>query len=167
MKKFIVPIIIAAALGVGGGVTAVMLNRSNVAIADVENIPEVKAGNYYLNGDKNSGLWIEMTPEHFSLKGDDVDASLLKAAKDIYSNEDNTTSEAVNSLRDDLKALYCGEKDYIVQELIPEKSRYKISVSRHSEHADKETLQNSNAAFIYDMPQNTIELAIGDFTLVE
>ena len=52
MKKIIIPIIAAAILGVGGEITAVMMNRANVAIADetLEKV-EVKSDKYYLNGD--------------------------------------------------------------------------------------------------------------------
>ena len=167
MKKIIVPIIIAAALGVGGGITAVMLNRSNVADAEtpepVHEVPELKTGKYYLNGDKSSGLWIEVNPEFLTLKGDDVDASLRKAINDDAVENENVEAEFSNA-----KELYCTEKIYSVSYFGTENVPYIINVSRHNTVSTPEELKNSNAGFPYNADTNTIKLALlGHFTLVE
>lgn len=169
MKKVIVPIIIAAALGVGGGITAVMLNGASNAeagVIDEDNAPlnvEVKSGKYYLGGDKNSDLWIEVNPDFLILKGDDVDASIRNAIV-----ERATQNEAIEEEISNAKILYCTEKVYGVRRFGTATTPYMIKVSRDNTESDPEKLMNSNAGFPYDPDTNTIRLSLfGDFTLVE
>lgn len=168
MKKIVVPIIIAAALGIGGGITAVMLNKSNVAGADaVEGTApdnfEVKSGKYYLNGDKNSDLWIEVNPDFLILKGEDVDASIRKAI-----TERAFENEAIEEEISEAKILYCTQKIYSAVHVGFESYSHLILVSRHNTESDPEKLIDSNAGFLYDADTNTINLSLfGDFTLVE
>lgn len=172
MKKFIVPIILAAALGVGGGVAAVVLNRQ--ADAEPPIVTELECGTYYLNGDKNSDLWMEVNPEFLIVKGTDVDNSLKTAIAvelhglDPASTPDENTAKIMQEEFDDCKTLYCTEKIYIVEPFIPEKSKSRIKVSRDNTETDRESLTYSNAAFVYNYAENTISTGLfGDFILVE
>ncbi|MDE6733473.1 MAG: hypothetical protein K2J77_11435 [Oscillospiraceae bacterium] len=170
MKKFVIPIIAAAILGVGAGVTAVMMNRANVATADdavgVEEV-EVKSGSYYLNGDVDSGLWVVVTPETISLKGDDIDASMREAIAELY--EEELSEEFMQENIDMNKLLYCEEKPYFAHVVNLPKSRCVISVERENRPVEKrEDLLNTNAGFGYEDTTDTIHLSLfGDFTLVE
>lgn len=164
MKKFAIPIIAAAVLGVGAGVTAVMMNRANVATADEPGMEEyatdveVTSGKYYLNGDKNSGLWVEVNPDFLTLKGDDIETALKDAAGGVDENYNN------------MKLLYCAEKDYVVRNFMPDRSEYVLNISRSGERLDDESLRNERGAagLMYNKAENTINLgAFGDFTLVE
>lgn len=171
MKKIVIPIIAAAILGVGGGVTAVMMNRANVATAEVPGLEEieVKSGSYYLNGDVDSGLWIVVTPETISLKGDDIDSSMREAIAAQYEKEvDELNEEFMQQTVDKNKVLYCEEKPYLAY-VRNGKYRCIIMVDRFNESVEnREDLLYSNAGFSYEDTTDTIRLSLfGDFTLVE
>lgn len=164
MKKIVIPIIAAAILGVGGGVTAVMMNRATVATADepgMEEYPtyiEVTSGKYYLNGDKDSGLWVEANPDFLTLKGDDIETALRDAAGGVEENYNN------------MRLLYCAEKDYVVRNFKPDQSEYILNISRSGERLDDESIKSDDVAagLKYKKAENTIHLgAFGDFKLVE
>ncbi len=164
MKKIIIPIIAAAILGVGGGVTAVMLNRASVANADepgMEIYPtdvEVTSGKYYFNGDTDSGLWVEVNSDFLTLKGDDIETALRDAAGGVEENYNN------------MRLLYCAEKDYVVKNFKPDQSQYILNISRSGERLDDESIRNDDSAagLKYNKAENTIHLGVfGDFTLVE
>lgn len=174
MKKIILTGIIAAVLGIGGGVTAVLLNRSNTAVAnDVEGDfvdLEVKSGTYYLNGDKNAELWIEVNPEFLILKGTDVDKSLMDMAiKTCEEDSEDPTEEGVNYTFEHAKELFCAEKLYVVQ-YVNLQYPYMICVSRDNSVTDRSELKEKKktAVFPYDNKTNAIQLGtLGDFILVE
>lgn len=174
MKKFVLPIIIAAVLGVGGGITAVMLNRSNTAVADAEdfNTPadiEVKSGKYYLNGDKNSDLWIEVNHDFLILKGTDVDKSVKDAVVKNYeeTSDPTPTDEEIKSEVEECKTLYCTEKLYAIKAVGLDSIPYSIKVSRDNSVTDRNELMKTNAGFPYN-GKDTINLGLfGDFILVE
>lgn len=175
MKKFVIPIIAAAILGVGAGVTAVVTNRANVAAADNPGIEEVevKSGKYYLNGDVNSGLWIVVTPETISLKGDDIDTPMREAITAMYKEDqpelDELSEETMQRNLDENKLLYCEEKPYYAHVVDLQKWRCVINVDRFNKPVEnREDLLNSGAAFLYNDTTDTIELGLfGEFTLVE
>lgn len=174
MKKFIIPIALVAALGIGGGVTAVMLNRTNSASANTGDtvVPadiEVKSGNYYLNGDKESGLWIEVTPEYLSLKGDDLDNDLTKATakkhEDVFGEP--ITEEGLEIAFNDNKTLYCDNKVYAPRFVDLESTPYVLCVSRYNDETDPYKLMDSDAGFAYN-GKDTITLDLfGDFILAD
>ncbi|MCI5579517.1 MAG: hypothetical protein MR364_08505 [Oscillospiraceae bacterium] len=173
MKKIILPIIIVAALGVGGGVTAVMLNRANTVSADVDELSPVlnvlKCGKYYLNGDKNADLWIEVNPDFLILKGIDVDKSIRDAL--VKRHEDNSDPVPEKTLQwefEEDKKLYATEKLYSVMNFGTENTPYLIKVSRDNTESTPEELIRSNAGFPYNDKTNTIKLSLfGEFTLVD
>lgn len=170
MKKFVIPIIAAAILGVGAGVTAVMMNRANVATADEPAFEEVevKSGSYYLNGDVNSGLWIVVTPDTISLKGDDIEASLRKAAEELLVPQ-GASEQDIQDYMDTLRLLYCEEKPYLARVVNVYSARCEIKVDRHNRPVEnREELLYTNASFLYEDTADTIYLDVfGDFTLVE
>lgn len=175
MKKFIVPIIAAAILGAGAGVTAVMMNRANVAAADNPGIEEVevKSGKYYFNGDVNSGLWIVVTPETISLKGDDIETPMREAITAMYREDEPELIElsevVMQSNLDKANLLYCEEKPYYAHVVNLPNWRCVINVDRFNRPVEnREDLLDSGAAFLYDDMTDTIELGLfGNFTLVE
>ncbi len=189
MKKIILPIILAAALGVGGGIAAVMLNRTNNAAADAapeDKVPEnleVKSGKYYLNGDKNSGLWIEVTPEYLVTKADssDIDSVLTSLLREIHRDavdlNDFKTAESdfidIDYVGEDelksVKDLLFNEKEYALESFIPEQSRYLIAISCSSERELPESfVVNVNGShLIYSRNENLIRSKLGDFILID
>ena len=175
MKKIVVPIVLAAVLCVGGGITAVMLNRSTVANADTneDEVPtnvEVKSGKYYFNGDKNADLWIDVNPDFLQLQGKDVDKSLKEAIVKEYESDGiiTLTDDVLKAQFETDKTLYCNEKAYILESFLPEESKYMIRVSRDDKHTDPESLKKTGAAFIFNSDENSIHLGLfGDFILVE
>lgn len=175
MKKFVIPIIAAAILGVGAGVTAVVTNRANVAAADNPGIEEVevKSGKYYLNGDVNSGLWIVVTPETISLKGDDIETPMREAILAMYKEDKpelvELNEEVMQRNLDQSKLLYCEEKPYYAHVVNLPNWRCVINVDRFNRPVEnREDLLDSGAALKYNDTTNTIHLALfGDFTLVE
>lgn len=172
MKKFVVPIIIVAALGVGSGVTAIMMNRH--VEADLPVVTELECGTYYLNGDKNSNLWMEVNPEFLIVKGTDIDNSLKAAITSEFhgldpdSAPDEDTAAIMQTEFDKCKTLYCTEKAYLVEEFLPVKSKSKIKISRDNTETDIEELKNSDAALIYNYAEKSINTTLfGDFILVK
>ncbi len=175
MKKFVVPVILAAVLGIGGGVTAVMINRANTGSANDDvyrapaEIPEVKAGTYYLDNDKNSEVWLEVTPDFLIVKGNDIDKTLTGLYEKQYENDGlELTSETLAAQLTADKELFCVEKAYILEYIGTKDMPYIIQVSRHDDNKSGEELKRSNAGFRYNDETNTIHISpFGDFILVE
>lgn len=182
MKKIIFPVIIAAVLGIGGGIAVVTLNGTNTTIAAAETEVSndiLKSGTYYLNGDVNAEMWIEVNPDFLTFKGTDIDKSLTEAAiKGNYelakSLEDasldigyTATDEVTANQLEELKQLYCAEKLYQLQYVGLPGSPYVIMVDRYNTTTDRKELLTSNAGFGFDDQTNTISLSLGVFTLVE
>lgn len=179
MKKIIIPVIIAATLGVGGGIAAVALNdTNNTAVADIEVSNDLlKPGTYYLNGDVNAEMWIEVNPDFLTLKGTDIDKSLTEAAiksnraleQSLKENDiDLDIPEDVSAKQlEELKQLYCADKLYQLLYIGLETMPYIIKVDRDNIITEREELLDTNAGFSFDDKTNTISLSVGEFTLVE
>lgn len=179
MRLKVALIAAAAILVVGlGGVAAGSISKANVATADIPDLEEVtvKSGKYYLNGDVDSGLWIEITPETISLKGDDIEKSLREAITAMYREDKPDLVELNESVMQDnlekSKLLYCEEKPYFARVSHLQEWRCIINVDRFNRPVEKrEDLLNSGAAFLYDDITNKIELGLfesfGYFILVE
>lgn len=170
MKKIIIPVIIAAALGVGGGVAAVTLrgagDSANAAIEVSNDI--LKSGTYYLDGDVNAEVWVEVTPDYITLKGTDIDKALTEAIiRDFGEFDIPVTDEKLELQLNENKRLYCTEQLYQLQYLGLEDIPYVIKVDRDNLITDREELLNTNAGFRFNDKTNTISLAVGEFTLVE
>lgn len=181
MKKIIIPVIIAAALGVGGGIAAVTLNIANstTAAADADINDILKSGTYYLNGDVNAEMWIEVNPDFLTFKGTDIDKSLTEAAingnyelaqslESASIDIDFPVTQAISTSQlDELKQLYCAEKLYQLRYIGQPDSPYVILVDRDNTTTDRKELLTSNAGFRFNDQTNTISLSLGVFTLVE
>lgn len=166
-KKLAMGLAAAAAviLALGGGIVMLTLDRADIAITDDDPIMdeyptdvEVPSGKYFFNGDINSGLWVEVNPDFLTLKGDDIETSLRDAAGGVEANYNN------------MKLLYCAEKDYVVRNFKPDKQEYVLNISRSGERMDDESIRNDDfaAGLMYNKAENTIHLgAFGDFILVE
>lgn len=171
MKKIILPIILAAVLGIGGGIAAVTLNLANTASADITEIVSndlLKPGKYYLDGDVSTDIWIEVTPDHLSLKGSDLDNWLLIRGRKLH-DENNiaVTDEQLVDMLDSWHQLFCANKLYQLSRFGVSEWPYIINVDRDNTITDREELLDSNAGFRFNDKTNTIALAVGDFTLVE
>ncbi len=139
----------------------------------------LKSGTYYLNGDVNAEMWIEVNPDFLTLKGTDIDKSLTEAAIDAnYALAQSLESASIDgdfpvtqaistSQLDELKQLYCAEKLYQLKYVGLPGSSYAIMVDRFNEITDRKELLKSNAGFRFNEQTNTIIASIGEFTLVE
>lgn len=165
----------AAVLVVGiGGVVAVSLSKANVATADHPGIEEVEltCGKYYFNGDVDSGLWFEVTPETISLKGENVDTFLLESiADDVGKELDEINEEYLQTAFEKYKLLYCPEKPYYAW-LWEGSDEYPCVISlprgdTWSFESREEMVYSTGAAYLCDCVGNKIHNSRGDFILVE
>lgn len=159
----------AVILAVGGGIVMLTHDRADIEITN-DGIEEVtvKSGKYYLDGDVNSGLWIVVTPDTISLKGDDIEASLRKVAEELLVPQ-GASEQDIQNYMNDLRLLYCEEKPYLAYVVNLRSARCTIKVDRHNRPIEnREDLLNTNAGFLYDDTTNKIRFsAFGDFILVE
>ncbi len=159
MKKFVIPIILAAVLGVGGGVTAIMLNRPTLADKNLA-LPELKYGNYYLNGDKNSDMHFELTDNYLALRieGDGI-AKIKNVLLEKGSDNDTADTEA-RALSND----YCAENPYKISVFGTTNTPYQLMI-HWNENASGPVY--GGTGFTYN-GIDTIKCApFGDFILVE
>lgn len=149
MKKFIIPIVIAAALGIGAGVV-VASTKSEPVIADEDTEgyltnEVVKCGVYYPNGGKNSDVWCEVNRDYLIVKSNDVDKSIREAV--LKMNAEMDYSDFPNGSEIDL--TYVSEKEI----------------------EDIKSLcftEKGAAGFLFYLDTNTLHIApLGDFILVE
>lgn len=169
-------VVIIAAIFEAGGVLENSGNRPNTAIANdglFEFVElEVKSGCYYLNGDKNTELWFEATPDYLILKGTDIDKAIMDIVTAYYeANSYPYTDEDIKRQFEEDKMLYCGEKIYAVQYVDFEKFPYVIHVSRDNSEKTRDELiehQHHDAVWPYNDKTGTISTGMfGDFILVE
>ena len=159
MKKVVIPIIIAAALGIGGGAAAILLNRPVTAENEV-GAPEITEGKYYLNGDVNSGAYFELTDSTLKLNFDgDGYAMVYDACINEGWDEWNADHTANMFLLD-----YCKENPYTVFNL---EHLTTIDIERHYANMnDDGTPADDIGSFKYDGKSISCS-PLGDFTLVE
>ena len=164
MKKFVVPIIIAAALGVGGGVTAILMNRPAVADTNKSTaIPVVKTGNYYLNGNKDSGMYFELTDKYIALRVESDSESLEQFKNAMKPYEGDISDELLTSRAKDLRADYCAENPYVISIFGTERIPYQIMIHWN----EKDTGPTySGTAYNYNGIDKIHCSPIGDFILV-
>lgn len=165
MKKFVVPIILAAALGIGGGVTAIMLNRFTTASDTNRNTLEVKCGNYYLNGDKNSGMYFELTENYLALRYDGIDVyAVTKDACVKDGDAENIAEDAARQLVDD----YTKENPYVVSAFGTKTTPYQLMIHWTGDGIDGEGGKiYSGIGFRYNGYDTITCSPFGDFILVE
>ena len=163
MKKFVIPIIAAAILGAGAGATTLVMNRPAVADKGVV-LPEVKTGKYYLNGDVNSDMYIELTEDYIvtRISGD----SLSKFEEFCRNNGYNEEEVAINAERhrDD----YCTERKYVLGVTGVDSVPYMLLTHYDEEEAANTTDHRiSGSGYKFDGEDKISLSLIGDFTLDE
>lgn len=159
MKKFVIPIIAAVILGVGGGITAVMMNRPAVAEKNTE-APEVKTGKYYLNGDKNSDIYFELTEDYIALR---IDGDPVEKAKSYFAEitaDDNAATRNTKSTTDD----YCKENPYVVSVFGTTNTPYQIMIHWNEEQSGP---LYGGIGFPYNGTDKIRCYPFGEFTLAE
>lgn len=162
MKKFIVPVIIAAALIVGGVITAVVINKS-IGLREeeiVEIVPELTYGKYYLDGNADSGLWLELTENTIELCGDDLKKSFAEAVKKHGGIEGDEAESQINELMNE----YCSANPYVVTRSI---AGMDSGILINWSVVDEEQHRYTGTGYSYDINSKTINLGLfGDFALV-
>lgn len=119
VKKIIIPIIIAAVLGVGSGAAAIVANNS-IATADQKaQLPELKFGKYYLNGDVNSDTYLEVTDNYVAVRllCDDKRAGFEELEREYFSKDECYFADIdtlVKANIDKDMEDYCSEKKYLI-----------------------------------------------------
>lgn len=174
MKKFIIPIVLAAALGIGGGIAVSMLNKPVVADRS-EELPEVKTGNYYLNGDKDCGIYFELTDDYLALrieksdpiktvvgyvKNDNIDLPQDVLAELDTEGDDEADYGNAKRLYDD----YSAENPYIISVFGTENTPFHLMI-----HWDKNSSGPTygGTGFSYNGIDRITSHPFGDFILVE
>lgn len=163
MKKIIIPIIAAAILGAGAGVTAMIVNRP--AVADEEGIlPEIKTGRYYLNGDVNSDMYIELTDDYIVTR---IGGDSLAKFEEFCRNK-GFTEEEVNISAEKHRDDYCTERKYVLSVTGLDSVPYML-VTHYDEEVAANTVDHRIPGSGYKFNgDDTISLSlIGDFILVE
>lgn len=163
MKKIVISVIVAAALGIGGGVTAVMMNRHATADKNTA-LPEVKTGKYYLNGDKNSGTYINVTENSIVIKTEgDALAYFENVCREAGFTEEEVEINAPRYLDD-----YCTERKYVLSVTGAESVPYMLLTHYDEKDAVNTTDHRlSGSGYKFD-GQNKISLSlVGEFIYVE
>ncbi|MDE6733620.1 MAG: hypothetical protein K2J77_12205 [Oscillospiraceae bacterium] len=151
-------------LGVGGCVTAITMNRPAAADSALQ-LPEVKTGRYYLNGDVNSDMYVELTEDYIVLRITDGDS--LAMFEEFCRNIGYTEEEvAINAEkhRDD----YCTERKYFLGVTGVKSVPYMLLTHYDEEYAaTAEDHRVGGSGYCYD-GENKIWLSlVGDFYYVE
>ena len=153
-----------------GGLPANSGNRPNTAIANDGQFEYVAldiCGTYYLNGDKNADVWIEVDPDFIIIKGVDIDTSVRDAIiKDFEEDSISYTDEDVNTTAKLFKETFCTEMRYAVQYIGFEKFPYSITYGNDDPVTGE--FKPISHALPYDDKTKTIRSGLfGEFTLVE
>lgn len=159
MKKIVIPIIIAAVLGIGGGVTAVMMNRSATADKNLA-VPEVKTGKYYLNGDKNSDIFFELTDDYIALR---INGDPVEKAKSYFADgeaDDSIVTKDTKTATDD----YCKENPYVISVFGTSSTPYQIMIHWNEEQSGP---IYGGIGFTYNGTDKISCHPFGDFILVK
>lgn len=165
MKKIVIPIIAAAILGVGAGVTAAMMNKP-AAANDQLPMPEVVTGNYYLNGDENADMYFELTDDYLALR---IDGDNFTKIKDVLLEKGESELVATNTARD-ISEDYCAENPYVIGYFGADTIPYHIMIHWDEGvklYEDQPGLTYGGCGFSYDGIDTITCYPFGDFTLVE
>ena len=161
--------IIAAVFEVGG-LSVNSGNRPNTAIANDGQFEYVAldiSGIYYLNGDKNSDVWIEIDPNYIIIKGVDIDTSVRDAIiKDFEEDSRSFTDEDVKTTAELFKEMFCTEMRYAVMYIGFENYPYTITYGNDDPATGE--FKPISTGLPYDDKTKTIRSGLfGEFTLVE
>lgn len=160
MKKIVIPIIIAVALGIGG-VTAVLLNKPTTASADrAVGLPEPVYGNYYLDGDPNSDVYFELTEDYLALRIDTSDPYETFREALHKNDDDDPNPESIKNSVDDL----CAENPYVIGNF---GKTYDIMIHWVGGLKDDGEYIYSGTGFLYDGVDTLECYPFGEFKLVK
>ena len=161
--------IIAAVLD-AGGLPVNSGNRPNTAIANDGQFEYVAldiSGIYYLNGDKNANVWIEVDPKYIIIKGADIDTSVRDTIiKDFEEDSRSFTDEDVKTTAELFKEMFCTEMRYAVMYIGFENYPYTITYGNDDPITGE--FKPISTGLPYDDKTKTIRSGLfGEFTLVE
>ena len=163
-------VFIIAAVFDAGGLPKNSGNRPNTAIANDGQFEYVALdinGIYYLNGDKNADVWIEVDPKYIIIKGADIDASVRDAIiKDFEEDLRSFTDEDVETTAEHFKEMFCTEMRYAVEYIGFEKFPYMITYG-NDDPTTGEFKPISTALPYNDKTKTIREGLFGEFILVE
>ena len=165
MKKIIIPIIAAAILGAGAGVTAMMMNKP-VDANDQLPVPEVVTGNYYLNGDENADMYFELTDDYLALR---IEGDNYATIKDFLL-ENGKNEQWADDMAKDMSEDYCAENPYVISVFGTETTPYQIMIhwtEGFKLHEDQVGLTYGGTGFTYNGIDKIECAPFGDFILVE
>ena len=163
-------VFIIAAVFDAGGLPVNSGNRPNTAIANDGQFEFVAldiSGTYYLNGDKNADVWIEVDPKYIIIKGADIDASVRDAVKkDLDEAPRSYTDEDVETTAELFKETFCTKMRFEVQYIGLENMPYAITYGK-DDPATGEFKPISHALPYNDRTKTIRSGLFGEFILVE
>ncbi len=115
MKKNLIPIIIAAVIVIGGGIAALLINPPPDMSDDISNAEfEIVTGNYYLDGDKNSDMYFELTDDYLALRLENNSYDVLIKHYTEYAEDFFAYSVTDEDIKNTVKSFYnyCNENPY-------------------------------------------------------
>lgn len=163
-------VFIIAAILEAGGLPENSGNRPNTAIANDGQFEFVAldiSGTYYLNGDKNADVWIEIDPNYIIIKGVDIETSVRDAIiKDFEEDSRSFTDEDVNTTAKFFKETFCTKMRYEVEYIGLENMPYAVTYGKDDPTTGE--FKPISTALPYNDRTKTIRSGLfGEFVLVE
>lgn len=124
----LVPIGAAAALilTAGGIVTVAAINKASLeaaATSDGETLPELDyklpVGKYYLDGNKDSEIWYEVTEDTIQLKGKDLEKTFREDVRLMNGNDKDGNSDIASLVKFHMDQFPISPCKYTVHDLAP------------------------------------------------
>lgn len=163
MKKGIIIAVIAAAVaGIAAGL--VFSFKSSSDTEPDYSVPTPLYGNYYLNGDKESGAYVELTEDTVVLKGDRVEEYFRESIIDFL-GDDITEEDIERNLKRDMEQ-FAVESEYVVGHIGLDDVPYAIF---NSWNKDKEVINNKYSGasgYWYNGTDKLTLGGIGDFIYI-
>ena len=153
-----------------GGIPENPGNRPNTAIANDGQFEYVAldiSGTYYLNGNKNADVWIEVDPKYIIITGADIDTSVREAIiKDFEEDSRSYTDEDVNTTARFFKETFCTKMRYAVEYIGLDNVPYSITYGR-DDPVTGEFEPISHALPYKDKTRSIRSSLLGEFFLAE
>lgn len=135
----------------------------NASSAPDNSVPTPAYGNYYLNGEKESGAYIELTEDTIVMKGENVEELFIQDIKNVLGEE--ATEENIKANLDNFMEQYAEPSDYVVSLVGHSEVTYMI-LNRWNKDAGINDNRYSGSGYRYD-GEDTISLSgIGDFVYI-
>lgn len=158
MKKIIIPLVIAAIAGITAAIIAVNGQKATAG----EELPELKCGNYYLDGNAENGLYLAVTDEFIALRGDDLETDFKEALQRDF--EDMTAEEVEHSARESAED-YSAENPYVIKKGFSEKAPYYVLI--HWTELPEDPDAFSGYGYFFNGTDTLSLSGLGDFILAE